>query len=315
MRVMRLTGGRAIAAGIVLSVAAAGVAACGSSKSSSSGSGTTSAAGSGAKPSISIGAQNFTENEVLAYVYSDALKKAGFPSSVKPNLGTREVIEPALEAGDFDATVEYLGNYLAYLNPSVGNLSIPATVAALQPLVAKRRLSLGQVSPAADSDAVAVTQSTATKDHLVSIADLAPYASKMSFGGPPECQTRITCIPGLQKYYGIKFKSFRSLDEDGPITHTALQNGDVQVARIFSSDAVIAQDHFVVLTDPKDFQGAGNIIPVVRSGKATPEVLAVLNRVSTALTTADLVQFNLAVSVNHDDPSSVASQFVQSHNL
>ncbi len=28
-------------------------------------------------PSISIGAENFTENEVLAYVYSDALKAAG----------------------------------------------------------------------------------------------------------------------------------------------------------------------------------------------------------------------------------------------
>jgi osmoprotectant transport system substrate-binding protein len=113
----------------------------------------------------------------------------------------------------------------------------------------------------------------------------------------------------------VTFKSFRSLDEDGPITHTALANGDVQAARIFSSDAVIAQDHFVVLTDPKDFQGAGNIIPVIRSGKATPDVLTVLNRVSAALNTNDLVQFNLDVSVNHDDPTSVASKFVQAHNL
>jgi glycine betaine/choline ABC-type transport system substrate-binding protein len=37
--------------------------------------------------------------------------------------------------------------------------------------------------------------------------------------------------------------------------------------------------------------------------------------VSSALTTADLVQFNLAVGVNHDDPTTVASQFVSSHNL
>jgi osmoprotectant transport system substrate-binding protein len=305
---MRLTGVRAVAAGAVVVLAATGLAACGSSKNSSSGS-------SSGKVSISIGAENFTENEVLAYVYSDALKAAGIASSVKPNLGTREVIEPALEAGDFDATIEYLGNYLAYLDPSIGNLSVPASVAALHPLVEKRGLTLGQVSLAADSDAVAVTQATANKDHLVSIADLAPFASNFSFGGPPECQTRITCIPGLKKYYGLTFKSFRSLDEDGPITHTALANGDVQVARIFSSDAVIAQDHFVVLTDPKDFQGAGNIIPIVRSGKATPEVMGVLTRVSSHLTTNDLVQFNLDVSVNHDDPSSVASQFVQTHNL
>jgi osmoprotectant transport system substrate-binding protein len=113
----------------------------------------------------------------------------------------------------------------------------------------------------------------------------------------------------------VVFKSFKSLDADGPITHTALANGNVQAARIFSSDAVIAQDHFLVLTDPKNFQGAGNIIPVIRSGKATPDVLAILNKVSATLTTKDLVQFNLAVGVNHDDPTTVASQYVQSHNL
>jgi osmoprotectant transport system substrate-binding protein len=303
----------------VLLLAATAAACSSSSKSTSSG---TTAPGAGgttvpaaSKVSVSIGAVNFTENEVLAYVYSDALKGAGFGSSVKPNLGSREVVEPALEHGDFDATIEYVGNYLAYLNPNVGTLSVAGTVAALQPLVAKKGLVLGNVSQAADSDAIAVTQANATKYHLVSIADLKSIASQWTFGGPPECATRITCVPGLKQYYGVVFKSFKSLDEDGPITHTALANGNVQAARIFSSDAVVAQDHFVVLADPKDFQGAGNIIPVIRSAQATPQVLAVLNQVSAALTTADLVQFNLAVGVNHDDPTSVASQYVQAHHL
>jgi osmoprotectant transport system substrate-binding protein len=294
---------------VFVGVLAVVASACGSSSKSSSGS-----SGS-TKPSITFGAENFTENEVLAYVYSDALKAGGFPSGVRPNLGSREVIEPALESGDFDATVEYLGNYLAFLDPSVGNLSVPQTVATLKPIIAKKGLSVGNVSQAADSDAIAVTQATATKYHLKSIADLKPYASQLNFGGPAECATRITCVPGLKQYYGVVFKSFQTLDEDGAITHTALANGSVQAARIFSSDAVIAQDHFVVLDDPKVFQGAGNIIPVVRTAKATAQVLSILNQVSAALTTADLVQFNLDVSVNHDDPSTVASQFVQSHHL
>ncbi len=301
---MRLTRMAAIPA--LLAAAATLAAACSSPSKSTS---------PGTKPRITIGAQNFTENEVLAYVYSDALEAAGYPSSVKPNLGSREIIEPALEKGDIDATIEYVGNYLAYLDPKAGNLSVSATVATLKPIVAKKGLTLGAVSRAADSDAIAVTQATATRYHLSSIADLKPYASRWTFGGPPECATRITCVPGLEKYYGIKFKSFKSLDEDGVITHTALANGDVQAARIFSSDAVIAQDHFVVLSDPKYFQGAGNIIPVVRTAKATPGALAVLARVSDALTTADLVQFNLKVSVDHDDPTAVASAFVQAEHL
>jgi osmoprotectant transport system substrate-binding protein len=299
-------------AGVLLAAVAATAAGCSSSTHSAT-SGTT-AAGSG-KPSISFGATNFTENEVLAYIYSDALKAAGFPSSVKPNLGSREVVQPALQSGAFDATVEYVGNYLAYLDPSAGNMSVDATVATLQPIVGKKGLTLGKVSQAADSDAIAVTQANANKYHLQSIADLKSIAPQWTLGGPPECATRITCVPGLKQYYGVVFKSFKSLDEDGPITHTALANGDVQAARIFSSDAVIAQDHFLVLADPKDFQGAGNIIPVIRSGKATSQVIGILNKVSGALTTNDLIQFNLAVGVNHQDPTAVASQFVQSHNL
>ena len=70
-----------------------------------------------------------------------------------------------------------------------------------------------------------------------------------------------------------------------------------------------------IIDCPKVFQGAGNIIPVIRTNKATAQVISVLDQVSAALTTADLVQFNLDVSVNHDDPSAVASQFVQSHHL
>jgi osmoprotectant transport system substrate-binding protein len=294
---------------VVVGVLALLASSCSSSSKTSTGS-----SGS-AKPSITFGAENFTENEVLAYVYSDALKAAGFPTNVRPNLGSREVIEPALESGAFDATIEYVGNYLAFLDPTVGNLSVSQTVSTLKPIIAKKGLSLGNVSQAADSDAVAVTQANATRYHLNSIADLKPYAPQWSFGGPAECATRITCIPGLKQYYGVTFKSFQTLDEDGPITHTALANGSVQVARIFSSDAVIAQDHFVVLSDPKVFQGAGNIIPVIRTSKATSQVIAILDQVSAALTTADLVQFNLSVSVNHDDPSAVASQFVQSHHL
>ncbi len=304
---MRFT--RYVAAAAVVAIAVAG---CGSSKKSTT---TPTNATGNSNPSISIGAENFTENDVLAYIYSDALKAAGIASSVKPDIGSREILEPALAHNDFQATIEYLGNYLAYLNPKVGNLSVADTASTLKPLAAAKGLTVANYSSAADSDAVAVTQSTATKYHLVSIADMAPYASGWYFGGPPECATRVTCYPGLAQYYGLHFKGFKTLDEDGVITHTALANGNVEAARIFSSDAVIAQDHFVVLTDPKDFQGAGNIVPVIRTADATAAVLAVFNKVSAALTTADLVQFNLAVSVNHQDPSAVASQFVSSQGL
>lgn len=272
------------------------------------------AGSAGGAPSLTIGSESFPENEVLAYVYGDALDNAGFKVTVKPNLGQRETIEPALSADQINMTPEYLGNYLAYLKPKSGTLTVRATFAALKPLVTKKGLVLGNYSAAADADAIAVTRANATKYHLKSIADLKKVAKGWTFGGPIECKTRITCVPGMKKYYGVTFKSFKALDEDGAITVAALKNGKVQVARIFSSDTTINSDHFVVLSDPKDFQGAGNIVPVLRKSVATPAVLKVLNKVSANLTTADLVSFNVAVA-NKLSPSAVAKTFVTTNKL
>jgi osmoprotectant transport system substrate-binding protein len=254
---------------------------------------------------------------VLAYVYADALKDAGYTNvSVKANLGSREVTAPALANGQIDMIPEYLGNYLTYLNPNAGVLSVDQTYSTLQPLASSKGQTLGTYSQAADSDAVAVTQANATKYGLTSIADLSKVASQWTFGGPQECQTRITCFAGLSQYYGLQFKSFKALDEDGPITVSALQSGQVEAARIFSSDATISQDHFVVLSDPKDFQGAGNIVPVLRTSVATPGVLAVVNKVSAALSTDDLVSFNSQTGApQHLDAQQVASAYVSAKKL
>jgi osmoprotectant transport system substrate-binding protein len=273
------------------------------------------AAQAAAAPKIIIGSESFPENEVLAYVYGDALSNAGISVTVKPNLGQRETIQPALNAGQINMTPEYLGNYLSYLNPKVGTLSVAATYATLKPLVAAKGQVLGNYSKAADSDAIAVTQANATKYKLKSIGDLKKVASSWTFGGPAECKTRITCVPGLKKYYGITFKAFKTLDEDGPITVSALKNGQVQVARIFSSDTTVSSDHFVVLADPKDFQGAGNIVPVMRKAQATPAVLAAVNKVSANLTTADLVSFNVAVETDKQNATTVAAAFVKANKL
>jgi osmoprotectant transport system substrate-binding protein len=272
-------------------------------------------AGAAPAPKITIGSASFSENEVLAYVYGDALKASGVKVTVKPSLGQRETIEPALFSGKIDMTPEYLGAYLSYLNPNVGTLTVAQTYAQLKPLVAKKGAVLGNYSSASDANAIAVTAANAKKYNLKTIADLKKVAKNWTFGGPPECATRITCVPGLKKYYGVVFKSFKALDEDGPITVAALKNGQVQAARIFSSDTTVNDDHFVVLADPKDFQGAGNVVPVLRKAVATPAVLKVVNKVSATLTTADLVAFNVAVQDSHQDPSAVAQQYVTKKGL
>jgi osmoprotectant transport system substrate-binding protein len=142
-----------------------------------------------------------------------------------------------------------------------------------------------------------------------------PLASTFVFGGPPECATRQTCLLGLQSVYGLHFKDFKALDAGGPLTKSALSSGQIDVARLFSSDEAIQLKGFVVLDDDKHFQLAGNIVPVIRTSKSTPEVSALLNKVSAALTQDDLVNINKAIDIDHADPGDQATKFIQTKGL
>ncbi len=300
---------RAGAAGAILLAVVTLAAACGSGGGSK-------AATKGTTSSITIGSANFAESEVLADIYAGALRKAGVNVTTKLNLGAREIYVPALTSGQIDMVPEYVGNFLAYLDPTVqGGLTLAQTVARLKTVAAAKGLTISTPSGATDADAIGVTKATATKDHLTKISDLKPYAAQMVFGGPPECKTRITCLTGLEQIYGLHFKDFKALDAGGPLTKTALANGDIQVARIFSSDEAITIKGFVVLVDDKHFQLAGNVVPVIRTSKATANIVNALDKVSAALTQADLLALNKSVDVDHVDPADAAKQFLTQTKL
>jgi len=134
-------------------------------------------------------------------------------------------------------------------------------------------------------------------------------------GGPPECKTRQTCLVGLQSVYGLQFKDFKALDAGGPLTKAALSSGQIDVARLFSSDEAIQIKGFTLLDDDKHFQLAGNIVPVIRTAKATDDVKSLLNSVSAALTQDDLVAINKAIDIDHADPGDQATAFIKAKGL
>jgi osmoprotectant transport system substrate-binding protein len=167
------------------------------------------------------------------------------------------------------------------------------------------------IAAACSSSSSTKTSTTATS----SPTQAATVASKLVLGGPPECQKNAFCIPGLQKTYGITFSSFKSLDADGPLTYAALTNGNVQVGEVFSTDGLIADKGLVVLQDDKHSQAADNIVPVIRNGKATAPVTALLNTVSAHITTEGLTALNKKVTVDKADAAEVATQYLKDNSL
>jgi len=240
---------------------------------------------------VIVGSADFTESQLIASIYSQALQAAGVPTKEQFNIGSREVYIQALKDSSIDLVPEYTGAFLSYLDPK----STAATPQAVQSELATK-LPAGTAmltpSPAEDKDVVAVTQATADKYKLKTISDLKPVAGELVLGGPPEWKTRTQGVVGLRDVYGLNFKDFVSLDAGGTLTMTALTNGQIQAGDLFSTDPGLHANHLVALEDDKNLFAAENVVPLIKSGKQNDTITKTLNAVSAKLTTDDLINMN-----------------------
>jgi osmoprotectant transport system substrate-binding protein len=265
---------------------------------------------------VTIGSTNFSEQLILAEMYAAVLTKAGVKVDTRLNLGAREVVFPALEKGDIDLLPEYNGAVLSFLDPKATQTSSQEVNTALGPLLdAKGLVALAQ-SPAEDKDGWAVTKETADTYGLAKISDLKGKASQLVVGGPPELKTRPAGLPGLKKVYGIEdFKQFKALDAGGPLTTSALNKGDIDVGRVFTTQGAIAEFGWVVLQEDKPLEPAQNIVPIGRKDAMTDQVKQALDAISAKITTEELTKLNKLVDVDKQDPEKVANDWLTQQGL
>lgn len=277
-----------------------------------------SACGGGSGPEgstapLRIGGFDFTESSILAHVYAGALRSGGYPVELRLNLGNREVVAPALQQGAIDLYPGYAASEYGFGRSVPENMNAMETVNALRSRLKAQGLTALRPSAAVNTNAFAVTRSTAERYNLKKLTDLAPVAPTMVLGGPPECPNRPFCLAGLERVYGLRFREFRPLDAAGPLSKQALRAGGVDVIVVFSTDGFVLSNEIVVLEDDKHLQAADNVVPIIREQVATSGVRRILNKVSSALDTSDLVRLNKRAE--DEDLEALAQGWLREHGL
>ncbi|GEC03793.1 glycine/betaine ABC transporter substrate-binding protein [Streptomyces spinoverrucosus] len=304
------------AAAVALAVAAALVAGCGSSSDDTSDNPLSEGGASDGK-TVVVGSNNFAESILLADIYGEALKAKGVKVEYKPNIGSRETTYGLLKNGSITVLPEYNGSLLAYLDPDAEQKSTESVNAAVKAKL-DSKLTLLESAPAEDKDSVSINAATAKKYNLTAqstLADLEDIAPELVIGGSPEFQTRHQGLVGLEKEYGLKFKSFKALDAGGPLTQAALTKNTVQAADIFTTDPTITKEKFVVLQDPKNLFGFANVTPLVYKSGLPQEGVDALNAVSAKLDTKTLLDLDSQVQLENKDPLDVAQAWLKSVGL
>ncbi len=120
------------------------------------------------------------------------------------------------------------------------------------------------------------------------------------------------CLLGLQRVYGLRFKDLVRLDTAGPVTLQALDDGNVDLALLFTTDPAIGGP-LVDLADDRGLQPAENVTPVVRRqviDRWGPLIAARIDAVSRRLTTTDVRPLNALIAGGKQSVPAVAEQWL-----
>ena len=268
------------------------------------------------RPSITVVSFDFPESEILADLYGQALRRQGYPVEVVPRLGPREIVEPALEQGRADLVPGYLGSSLNFLSEKRMATADPRVIhAGLQRALAARGLSALAFASAQDRNGFVVTGDMARTRRLRRLSDLRPIASKLVFGGPPECADRPLCLGGLRDVYGLKFKRFEPM-ASRTVTADALETDEIDVGMIETTNGNLADRDLVQLEDDRRLQPAENVVPIVRKAIIAaygPALVRLVDAVTGQLTTRDLIGMNQRVEAHGADPAAVAAAWLRGH--
>jgi glycine betaine/choline ABC-type transport system substrate-binding protein len=313
---------RAAFALIAALVLALGVAACGGGNDNNdTGTGTNNPANliksnpANKDVTLTVGSKNFTEEYILGNIYAQALQAAGYNVKTNLNLGSEVIAYKALQDGQISGYPEYTSTLLESI---FGKQSVPADAQAAYAQAKQELEAKGQTAfpptPFADANALGMLKSKADELGVTKISDLQGKSQDLTLYGSPECRERTDCLVGLEKTYGLQFKSFNPVDIG--LRYTVLDKGQADASILFTSDAQLSSnpDKYVLLQDDKGIFPSGNVIwvtdqPTVQ--KAGPDYMATIVKVQKGLTLPVIRELNARVDVDKQDPADVATQYLK----
>ena len=314
----------AVASMIVALVLAIGFAACGDDEDSGERETGESAVGAivsnpdNGKVTLTIGSKNFPEQEILGEIYAQALSAAGYKVKSALNLGSETVALKAVKTDQISGYPEYASTALtSFFGLEPEEVPADATEAweKANAEFEKEGLEAFEPTPFASANAVGTTKETADKYELETVSDLEGVSEKLSLYGSPECRQRIDCLAGLEKLYGLKFKSFTPVDI--ALRYPVLEKGQADLSILFTTDPQLSaeSDKFVILEDDKEVFPAGNVIFVTKKAvaeEAGPDFEETILQVQEGLTLKVMQELDARVELEKETPKEAAKAYLES---
>jgi len=254
---------------------------------------------------VVVGSKAFTESVILGEIVTRTLERKGVPAEHRRALGGSRVLFDALRAREIDLYPEYTGTLdqeLLGLPQRTAGSSSAARDAAL------RRLGLTITARFGFEDryVLGMLPETARRLGIRRISDLARNPG-LRFGFSNEFMNREDGWRGLERAYALGSPTVQGLDHE--LAYRALENGDIDVTDLYSTDPEIVRDRLTVLEDDRGFFPDYSAVLLARA--ALPAgVGQALASLSGRIDTQTMARMNERVLIGHLPESQVAAQFV-----
>jgi glycine betaine/choline ABC-type transport system substrate-binding protein len=264
--------------------------------------------------SLKVGSKNFTEQFILGEIYTQALQAAGYKVKKDLNLGSELIAYKALRQGAIDAYPEYTGTSLtSFFKVKIADVPKDPAKAYQDAKAdyAKVGITALPTTPFENTYRMAVTKKKAAElGNPTKISDLKGKSQNMVVNGFPECRQRIDCLLGVERGYGLKFKRFLP----GQNKFQILDNGDADIAFVFTTDGALSSGKYVILDDDKSIFPPYNISFTVRdpaAKKLGPDGQKVITDVQKYMTEPIMQELNARVEIDKQEPAKVAGDYLK----
>lgn len=277
---------------------------------------------SAAQP-IVIGSKDFTEQLILGEITKILLKDNGYAVEDKTGLAGTMINHLALTTGKIDVYWEYTGTAYVVILGKNGSANSPQMVYDIVKDEYKKKWNLIWLQKAQydNTYAIIMTKQRAKELHVDTISDLAKIVhedpTKVTFASDAEFLTRPDGLSALEQHYGFTFPEKQVTKMGTGITYLALEDGKVDAALGFSTDANIKKFGLQILKDDKRFFPVYNPAPVVRAQviEKDPGIAYLLNEIGPRLSQDDIVNLNYMVDIDGKSPEEVARLWLEKEGL
>ena len=224
-------------------------------------------------------------------------------------------IQPAMENGEFDLYPEYTGTAWNMVLKNTGlytEARFPELQQAYEDGYGMQWLGMYGFN---NTYGMVVRRQIAEQYGLRTYSDLAAVAGQLTFGAEYDFFEREDGYDALCETYGLHFGA--TMDLDIGLKYQALEQEQIDVMVVFTTDGQLSTAGAVLLEDDKQFYPSYLCGNVVRGEvlEAHPELYGVFGKLTGLITDSDMARMNYAVENEGREPRDVAAEYLQARGL